>query len=126
MARGARRISRPRKPSQNPSVKGLLKPTVDAIRKNGGVAANREIFDIVAMDLQLPLSALDEVYDGTNQSVLGKRLAWARTILKKWGIIVNIDRGVWAFPDKLSDKEIEELLQKLLIDEEVPEEFSEG
>lgn len=51
----------------------------------------------VIEDLHLPQNVVEQPHPGkNNQTELAYRLAWARTYLKKYGLIINSTRGVWA------------------------------
>ena len=71
-----------------PSSKQLMPLTIDAIEKLGGSASNSEIADQITRDLELPSeTASDPRWK--------KQMGWARTYLKKQGLIHNSTSGVW-------------------------------
>lgn len=75
----------------------LLKPTLKALHSLGGSASINELLEQVIEDLHLPQNVVEQPHPGkNNQTELAYRLAWARTYLKKYGLIVNSTRGVWA------------------------------
>ncbi len=75
----------------------LLNPTLEALRKLGGSASITELLEQVIEDLQPPKEIVESPHPGkTNQTELEYRLAWSRTYLKKYGMITNSARGVWA------------------------------
>jgi restriction system protein len=79
----------------------LLNPTLEALRDLGGSASITELLDHVIETLRLPQSVVEQSHPGkTNQTELAYRLAWARTYLKKYGLIDNSARGVWALTPK--------------------------
>ena len=84
-----------------PSYRQLIIPTYKALLKLGGSGTNNEICEQVIKNLQLPDDAVDESHLGNeNQTELEYQLAWARTYLKNYGIIINSARSVWAItPD---------------------------
>lgn len=73
----------------------LLKPTLKALHSLGGSASINELLEQVIEDLHLPQNVVEQPHPGkNNQTELAYRLAWARTYLKKYGLIVNSTRGV--------------------------------
>lgn len=82
----------------------LFNPTLRALRKLGGSASVPELLEQVIEDLQPPQEVIEQPHPGkTNETELAYRLAWARTYLKKYGLITNSTRGVWAFTPKGAD-----------------------
>ena len=79
-----------------PSFKDLLNPTLDAIRQAGGSASIGEIAELVIQERNLPASVSNELHGDGPQTELEYRLGWARTYLKRGGLITNSVRGVWA------------------------------
>ena len=93
--------------------KELLVPTYEALLELGGSGTNDEICAQVIKAMNLPDDVVDEPHLGNiNQTELEYQLAWARTYLKNFGVIVNSGRSVWAIaPDytakvELNTKEI--------------------
>lgn len=81
----------------------LMNPLLCAIRELGGSASIEEISSHVAATLNLPDDVLSIPHDPdrSSQTELEYRLAWARTYLKKYGLIDNSERGVWVIlPEK--------------------------
>lgn len=84
----------------------LLNPTLKALRHLGGSASITELLEQVIEELQPPQEVIEQPHPGkTNQTELEYRLAWARTYLKKYGLITNSTRGVWALTPKGVDVE---------------------
>ncbi len=79
-----------------PSYDALINPTLKAMKTLGGSGKNDEIYNEVLKYLALPDSVIDIPHGNGSQSELEYRLAWARTYLKKSGIIENSSRGVWS------------------------------
>jgi restriction system protein len=80
-----------------PTYDQLLNPTLEALRNLGGSASTTELLEQVIEDLQPSKEVIEQPHPGkSNQTELGYRLAWARTYLKKYGLITNSTRGVWA------------------------------
>ncbi|MGN9020006.1 restriction endonuclease [Lachnospiraceae bacterium HCP1S3_C3] len=81
----------------SPTYTELIVPTYDALKQLGGSGTNNEIYEKVIVDLNLSDEVLDEPHLGSlNQSEVEYQLAWARTYLKNYGIIVNSARSVWS------------------------------
>lgn len=83
--------------SNMPSYDELIIPTVDALIKLGGSGTVEEINNKVYEITGLPEDILQMPHgeDGTINEV-EYRLAWSRTYLKKFGLLENSARGVWA------------------------------
>ena len=73
-----------------PTYTELIVPTYNALLKLGGSGTNNEIYEQVIKDMKLSDEAVDESHLGNeNQTELEYQLAWARTYLKNFGVIVN-------------------------------------
>ena len=79
-----------------PSTRDLMNPTLGAIRRAGGSASIGEIAELVIRDCSLPESVTNKLHGYGPQTELEYRLGWARTYLKRRGLISNSVRGVWA------------------------------
>src|SRR2546422_3223060 len=90
-----------------PTYDQLMNPLLKSIRDLGGSGSIDEIYDKVAENLQLPEEVLSIIHssDTGNQTEVGYRLAWARTYLKKYGLLENSARGVWALTAMAKEKE---------------------
>lgn len=89
--------------NQMPKFHELMNPLLQALHKLGGSGSIEEISSTVSESLNLPEDVLSIPHDPerSSQTELEYRLAWARTYLKKFGIIENSGRGVWVIiPDK--------------------------
>lgn len=85
--------------------KELIVPTYEALLKLGGSGTNDEICVQVIKDMNLPDEVVDEPHLGNiNQTELEYQLAWARTYLKNYGVIVNSGRSVWAITADYTNK----------------------
>jgi restriction system protein len=80
----------------------LMNPLLRAIRDLGGSGSVEEIYDKVADNLSLPEEILTVIHNPKtgNQTEIQYRLAWARTYFKKFGVLENSARGVWAISQK--------------------------
>ncbi|WP_153799136.1 restriction endonuclease [Foetidibacter luteolus] len=83
--------------SSLPTFDDLLIPTIQALQKLGGSGSieeiNGKVYEIAQIHddiLQIPHGE-----DGTINEV-DYRLAWSRTYLKKFGLLENSSRGIWA------------------------------
>jgi len=97
-------MTRKRINSNIPTFDELIIPTVQALLKLGGSGSveeiNNKVYEIAAIPeniLQIPHGE-----DGTKTEV-DYRLAWSKTYLKKFGLLENSSRGIWA----LSKSEID-------------------
>lgn len=80
-----------------PTYTELIVPTYQALLKLGGSGTNNEICEQVIKDMQLTDEVVDESHLGSeNQTELDYQLAWARTYLKNYGVIINSARSVWS------------------------------
>ncbi len=79
----------------SPKYDELLEPLFMAIRKLGGSASIDEQEEKVAEIMSLSDKQVSELHRG-NRTKFSYRLAWARTYLKRYGVITNSSRGIWA------------------------------
>lgn len=104
MKRKEKKIGRERK-NLSPTYIELIVPTYDALKQLGGSGTNNEIYEKVIVDLNLSDEVLDEPHLGSlNQSEVEYQLAWARTYLKNYGIIVNSARSVWSITSEYASE----------------------
>jgi restriction system protein len=87
----------------------LFNPTLRALRELGGSASITELSEQIIEDLQPPQEVIEQPHPGkVNQTELEYRLAWVRTYLKKYGLITNSTRGVWALtPEGVDVEEVD-------------------
>ncbi len=85
---------------QLPTFDEFMKPLVEALKELGGSGTideiNTKVFDGMKLDdkiLQV------EHGKGQGRSEVEYRMAWTRTYLKKAGILLNSERGVWSLTD---------------------------
>ncbi|MDE2853211.1 MAG: restriction endonuclease [Chloroflexota bacterium] len=76
----------------------LYNPTLDALHKLGGSGTNQEIHDRVISILELTDQQIQKLHKPgkSNQTEIAYRLAWARTWLKRYGLLENLKWGAWA------------------------------
>lgn len=77
----------------------LFNPLIKALKKLGGSGAVSEIEEEVAQILDLSDEAINEIHRESTTK-LTYRLAWSRNYLKRYGILDNSSRGVWALTEK--------------------------
>src|SRR5215210_4594742 len=89
-----------------PTFDQLMNPTLTALRRLGGSASVAELLEQVIEDLRLPQDVVEHPHPGRDNSTeVEYRLAWSRTYLKKFGLIENSSRGVWALTSKGAEVE---------------------
>ncbi len=101
-----------------PSFEKTLKPILTALQENGGQATIAELDEKAILKMNLPDDILQIMHNGSDrQSEISYRMAWGRTYLKKYGLITNVSRGVWAFTDKfngdIENIDVQEIVRKV-------------
>lgn len=90
-------MARKRHNENLPTFDELIVPTLQALIKLGGSGTIEEINETVAEISNLSEDILQILHDENGiQTEVDYRLAWSRTYLKKFGLIDNSARGVWA------------------------------
>lgn len=81
-----------------PTFDQLMNPLIAALRDLGGSGSIDEIYERVIQNLKLSEEVLSVLHDpeASNHTEVHYRLAWARTYLKKYGVLTNSARGIWA------------------------------
>lgn len=80
-----------------PTFDQLMIPLLQALKILGGSGTIDEIYEKVIELMGLSDEILDISHgESGNQSEVAYRLAWARTYLKKYGVLENSARGVWS------------------------------
>jgi restriction system protein len=93
-----------------PKFHELMNPLLAALHELGGSASIEEMSAEVSASLDLPDEILSIPHDPekSSQTEIEYRMAWARTYLKKFGVLENSKRGVWVIAsDKKSVKKID-------------------
>jgi restriction system protein len=90
-----------------PTFDALMNPLIQALKSLGGSGTIEEIDNRVAEISGLSDDQLQVLHDPekSGQTEVEYRLAWTRTYLKKYGILENSSRGVWALTSKGSQIE---------------------
>jgi len=87
-----------------PTYDDLLEPLFTAMHELGGSASIEEQEEKVAVLMDLSEEDLSEIHKD-NKTKFSYRLAWARTYLKKYGVLNNSSRGVWVLTPEGQKKE---------------------
>lgn len=112
----------------------LFNPLLKALHELGGSASVQEMAEKVADILKLSDEDVNEIHRG-NRTKLNYRLAWARNYLKRFGLLENSAKGVWALTKNgISVKSVDQAevnkfvknLDKSSKDTEIPEEETES
>jgi len=84
--------------SRVPKYFQLMQPVFQTLKDLGGSGSIEEIDEKVVQLLGLSEEVANQPHNlaKSSQSEVQYRLAWARTYLKKYGLIENSSRGVWA------------------------------
>lgn len=82
-----------------------MNPLLRALQALGGSGSIEEIYDKVVELEHFPDELLSQLHDAekSNQTEIGYRLAWARSYLKKYGLLDNSARGIWSLNAKSKD-----------------------
>jgi restriction system protein len=88
--------------SKAPRYDQLMNPVIQALRKLGGSGSIDEIYEKMVEALKLSEDVLAILHDpeSDNRTEVQYQLAWALTYLKKFGLLENSRRGVWALAKK--------------------------
>lgn len=96
-----------------PTYDELITPVLYALKDLGGSATIDELNEKVYELTKLPDDILQMPHaENDSRTEIEYRLAWTRTYLKKYGLLDNSERGVWALnkadidPDTISTKDI--------------------
>lgn len=99
--------------SNIPTYDQLMTPVLKALKELGGSATieelNEKVYEFSGLSDELLQIAHSE---NDSRTEMEYRLAWTRTYLKKFGLLVNSERGVWALsnpdikPGAISSDEI--------------------
>jgi hypothetical protein len=81
-----------------PTFDELMNPTLNALKALGGSGTSDEIYRKVTELVAFSTEQLARLHDPEKgeQTQIEYRLAWSRTYLKKYGLLHNPTRGVWA------------------------------
>ena len=97
-----------------PTFDELIVPTIGALKKLGGSGTIEEINETVYEIASISEDILKILHNDNGLiSEVDYRLAWSRTYLKKFGLIDNSSRGVWALNS--SDIDISKVDTNLIV-----------
>ena len=90
-----------------PTFDELMNPLLTALQGLGGSGSIEEIYAKTVEIIGLPDDVLAQLHDPEKSSLteVGYRLAWARTYLKKYGLLENSSRGIWSLTEKARTSE---------------------
>jgi restriction system protein len=99
-----------------------MNPILQALKALGGSGTNEEINNKVAEIIGKPSDQLEVLHNPAKGGIteFEYRLMWARTYLKRYGVIENSARGVWALTfngstiDKVNEKEVIRVVRELM------------
>jgi len=85
-----------------PTFDKFMNPVIQALKQLGGSGTIEEINNTSTEIVRLSDEQLEVLHDPekSSQTEVEYRLAWARTYLKKYGVLENSSRGVWALTSK--------------------------
>ncbi|MGC9424147.1 restriction endonuclease [Vibrio sp.] len=85
-----------------PTFDKLMNPVIHALKQLGGSGTIEEINNKATEIAELTDEQLEVLHDPEkgSQTEVEYRLAWTRTYLKKYGVLENSSRGVWALTPK--------------------------
>ncbi|MGE3821253.1 MAG: restriction endonuclease [Isosphaeraceae bacterium] len=85
-----------------PQYHAFFNPLLEALRDLGGSASIQELNEKIIERMNFSGDALARIHNSetSNDTEIEYRLAWARTYLKKYGLIENSTRGIWSLTEK--------------------------
>ena len=103
-----------------PTFDALMNPVIQALKNLGGSGTIEEINNQVSEIAGLSDEQLEILHNPEKggQTEVEYRLAWTRTYLKKYGVLENSSRGVWALtpkgrqPDRVNPKTVRRFVQE--------------
>ena len=91
-----------------PQFDELMDPTLQALKQLGGSASIDELVPEIVHLLDLPQEITEIPHGSSGRTELEYRSAWARTYLRKAGLLENSERGVWALtPEGFKAEEVD-------------------
>lgn len=83
-----------------PAFHELMNPTLQALKQLGGSASIDELVPEIVRILDIPQEVADVPHGTTGRTELEYRSAWARTYLRKVGLVDSSERGIWVLTPK--------------------------
>jgi restriction system protein len=98
-----------------PTYDSMMNPLLLAIRELGGSGTIEEIYGRVIEIMDLSDNQIEILHnpDKGGSTEIEYRLAWTRTYLKRYGVLENSSRGVWALNE--SGRKVEEVDSKEVV-----------
>lgn len=105
-----------------PTYDSMMNPLIQALKELGGSGTIEEINDKVAEIAGFTDEQLEVLHnpDKGGMTEVDYRLAWTRTYLKKYGVLENSTRGVWALTqtgrkvDAVDEKDVVRVVRELM------------
>ena len=85
---------------QVPRYDAFFNPILQALHALGGSGTIPEMLDQVVEIMNLPPDVVEMTHSDGRSTLIEYRLGWARSYLKKVGLIDNSERGVWSLTQK--------------------------
>jgi len=82
-----------------PTFDALMWPVIEALKSTGGSASNDELLSAIIEIEDIPDDVASVVHTDGRQSKLSYNTAWAKTYLKKAGLVDNSQRGIWSLTE---------------------------
>lgn len=106
-------MGRAKKYNELPRITDLYKPVIQSLIDLGGSGSIEEIQESVYKLMKLPENLLNIPHGDGNRSEIEYRLAWARSHLKRYGLLENSSRGVWALTTlNITPEQLDTMLDK--------------
>jgi restriction system protein len=105
-----------------PQYNEMFNPLLEALHELGGSGSIEEINNKVIELQNYPAEIVDILHGEGPTTEIEYRLAWSRTYLKKYGLLENSSRGIWAISNdkhnvkKINPKEVVDFVYSLLKD----------
>jgi len=102
-----------------PQYNEMFNPLLEALHELGGSGSIEEINNKVIELQNYPTEIVDVLHGEGPTTEIEYRLAWSRTYLKKYGILENSSRGIWAISNdkhnikKVNPKEVVDFVHSL-------------
>jgi len=102
-----------------PQYNEMFNPLLEALHELGGSGSIEEINNKVIELQNYPAEIVDVLHGEGPTTEIEYRLAWSRTYLKKFGLLENSSRGVWAISNdkhdikKINPKEVVDFVHSL-------------
>jgi len=107
-----------------PKYDELLEPLFHAMHELGGSASISEQEEAVASLMELSDDDLLEIHRH-NTTKFSYRLAWARTYLKRFGVLTNSSRGIWSLTaegqklNSVKKDDVKKYVQSIIREEQI-------